>query len=129
MMPNVERLEAVMQFILDHPELHNQAKYTCGTSACFAGHATWMFADEEGWRKLWMDYSSSVGGEVWTKKRNAELGDEGLALRNTHILAQELLGLEDNEACDLFYACNTVDDLQRIVKEYANAQEARHGKH
>lgn len=123
-MPNIERLEAVMQFILDHPELHDQAKYTCGTAACFAGHATWMFGTQDGWRKQYTDSVSLVGGELWVRPDD---DSNSRKLTHTHQVAQQLLGLSSTEACNLFYARNTVDDLQRIVKEYANAQEAQNG--
>lgn len=46
-MSNIGQLDQVRRFLRDHPDLHNQRKWTCGTTACVAG---WTVALNDGAR-------------------------------------------------------------------------------
>lgn len=110
-MINVELLEQTMQQIKDHPEQHNQAWWfseaVCGTSMCFAGWACAL----SGWRAC--NWSEGFASDV----------EKGGVVADVSIKAAELLGLDFDVANDdrgLFSASNTVDDLERMVKDMAN---------
>ncbi|BCP41407.1 hypothetical protein MINTMi27_15000 [Mycobacterium intracellulare] len=61
-MRNVALLEATMQHIKDHPELHEQSSVflqsECGTAACFAGWACMLSGFQPAWK------SSYIGAEA-----------------------------------------------------------------
>lgn len=44
-MANVGELDRVRRFLRDHPDLHNQREWLCGTTACVAG---WTCALRQG---------------------------------------------------------------------------------
>lgn len=50
-MVNLERLNAVMDYIEAHPEEHDQdslgIKTKCGTTMCFAGLAVYLYAPDK----------------------------------------------------------------------------------
>ena len=69
----VDRLEIIRDRVLAEPEKLDMSSYHCGTSHCIAGWATWLFAE----------------------------GDARLA--ESPEMAQELLGLTNDQADNLFY--------------------------
>lgn len=121
MSKNIALLEQVMTQILDTPETWNQEKWFCGTTACFAGHTTLM----------------SGCMAIYDPE---DLDDTGKPLpfaSLTHVLtpdgaaspvweeAESLLGLDSGEANLLFCARNTMEDLQMIVKGFANGEDLK----
>lgn len=108
-MINVELLEEVMQQIKDHPEQHKQSwwftKSWCGTAMCFAGWACYL----SGWQPLFV--SNSRQGSFAINKEGVSCYVRPLAIK--------LLGLGENFP-ELFNANNTVEDLERLVKDLVN---------
>lgn len=104
-MRNVPLLEATMQQIADHPELHNQRWFItqneCGTAGCYAGWAVML----SGFNKF-----SLNGAEV-------VIGGEH---HNISAVAMDLLGLNIWEALTLFDARNTRAMLELMVKDLVN---------
>ncbi|ATS92934.1 hypothetical protein SEA_SUPERPHIKIMAN_92 [Mycobacterium phage Superphikiman] len=100
-MRNKALLNEVMQFILKYPEAHDQGVYfsECGTVACFAGWACYLAGYDKvpGSRGIVADPESPKGCDHASFK------------------ARDLLGLTTDEAEYLFYADNSVEDLQRMV--------------
>lgn len=78
---------------------------TCGTAACFAGWACLLNGDQ-----VLGDLDASPGAHSWVR-------DEGGRRRRVDARARRLLGLTDDEAHELFEACNTLDDIRNIVRE------------
>ena len=99
---NVELLQRTMQYIMDHPEQHDQRHWVvntdCGTAACFAGWAMILSG-----RKITSGSSSSYIGRE----------------------ARELLGLTRVESMTLFCGDNTRPALQLMVKDLVNGGELR----
>lgn len=124
-MVNVPLLEKVMAHIEAHPEEWNQDMWVtlpgsesailaklegrtyCGTAYCFAGHVVHMagydFHDPE------------KGGHFVTVDGGARLTSEVAACE---------LGLDPEDATDLFWASNTLEDLQRHVKRLVKGAKA-----
>lgn len=94
---NVELLQQTMQYVTDHPEQHYQARWICGTAACFAGRAGLL--------------SGMTESQIW----NVDMGAHGA----------NLLGLTWFEARALFYADNTRPMLELMVKDLVNGSELR----
>ena len=115
-MPNIERLEAVLEHITLHPEDHNQEWWTCGTAACFAGWTTRLFALDAGYRWI-TNIPDFFGDQVWENPR----GEEGMVPD----AARELLDITEEQAKVLFDADNTLPMLQSIVKDLANTGDTR----
>lgn len=92
---NIKLLTETMQHISDHPEVHNQAKFVCGTTACFCGRAALLC----GW---------SVHRILATEMMSA---------------GAELLGLHDWEAHRMFASENTIEILQLMVKDIVNGEQ------
>lgn len=100
-------------------ESYHQGKWmvegACGTAGCFAGHAVLM---------------------VGAKPVNLEplMGDTGIELTSyvefedkvheISALAQEQLGLTDDQADELFAGFNTIDDVHEFVDEFISEAEA-----
>lgn len=100
---NTELLERTMQYILDHPEAHDQTTWGCGTVACFAGWACRLAELEQyGNYKDWF-----VINDAYYHVQQA---------------ARYILRLDYREADNLFHCRNTIDDLQRMVKELCNGE-------
>jgi hypothetical protein len=115
-MADVAKLEAVLDYIRMHPEEHDQGDWArrtdCGTTLCFAGTAVVL----AGYQLDWTNHSDRTGRCV------TSAGDP-LSLAGTAsisaVAARELcLAPEQVEA--LFWAADSLDDLERIVKDIAN---------
>lgn len=104
-MRNVELLEETLQFIKDNPDKHDQETF-CGTAQCFAGWAVAL----EGWSM------SDLGG-LWVEKDGE--------VRDVDDLAQELLGINQAEADNLFSGGNNIADLELMVKDLVNGSPLR----
>jgi hypothetical protein len=114
-MPDIARLNAVLDYITDHPEQHRQqywrAETECGTTMCFAGHTAALFGPEAGmtgWGKpIPMAADERMYGDV-------QVGDTTV---DVETFACDLLGLDWDQGNALFYCMNGVDDLRRIVDD------------
>jgi hypothetical protein len=90
--------EIVLDHLIHHPEQHDQSTFgyrdECGTRACVAGW-TIVFAQQQS--LLEINWGSSAKGILSAVRMpDGEFFDPFDA-------AQELLGLDDDEACNLFY--------------------------
>ena len=101
---NTELLQQTMQYIINHPDQHDQAdwavQHDCGTTACFAGWAAIL----SGWTvkqvQLTDDPVKDIGGEI--------------------------LGLTVSESHQLFDASNTRHQLELMVKDLVNGVDILH---
>lgn len=104
-MANIERLTAVRDYMLAHPEETDMQNWVsaCGTQACVAGRAALMFAEDEG-----IEMISGL--------------HDGMAVKPRHLLwetaGQQILGLTDDEATYLFYSYNdtVVESLDYLIE-------------
>jgi hypothetical protein len=116
-MVNVQLLEQTMRHIIDHPETHDQGiwvsdKEDCGTTACFAGWACLLSGAKQYDVTLSQSTFSADTASGWIRADD---------------LAVQLLGIDEDTATNLFDGDNTVDDLQRIVKQLVNREHTPEG--
>ncbi len=106
---NIPLLEETMQFVMDHPRRHNQGKWICGTTACYAGHALLL------------------SGLTQREVLNLDVCEGPGLERTSRILleASRRLGIDRREAGILFGAHNTVPMLQAMVKDLVNGEILR----
>lgn len=97
-MSNVGALDQIRTFLRQHPHLHDQSMWTCGTTACVAG---WVVALDKGSQP-----GSNVTDDLWA----CNLGASRIAAR-----AQELLGLAKPEASALFLDAQTEIDALLLI--------------
>ena len=105
-MPNMELLEQTLTFIKDHPEQHHQQKWTCEAGACFAGHA----AMQLGWAPLFNEEGHPRNGAM-TREGKVNFAWE---------IARRELDMVDEESDMLFYATNSIETIELMVKDIAN---------
>lgn len=120
-MPNIAKLEAVLDQIRMHPETHNQVywgkkKTGCHTAYCFAG-----------WTCVLEGYTD-FDWELWrhTPVELAECVKVDGAYRTIGAFAAEILGLSSNYANVLFSGTNTFDELELMVKNISNGDHITH---
>ncbi len=115
-MPNVERLLELRSWVriewerkvLGLPSEWNQATWAsrrdCGTVCCIAGKAALL----EGWRPDFLSRADVSDAFTITFERDgsSRFADE---------LAQEILGLTDQEASHLFRSENTVEQIEELI--------------
>lgn len=144
-MANVELLERVLTYIKDHPEDHRQKVWaemsSCGTAMCFAGWAVAL----SGSRFLWDNAPAAFShqahyctvpeespmaiepGDHWVYREiedfDIELG-EGERIAYISDTAMHLLDLTFKQANELFDSDNTLEEIEEIVKDIINEQEA-----
>jgi hypothetical protein len=120
-MPNVDLLESTMQFIMDHPERHDQSIYLshprsiesdCGTAHCFAGWALSQTIDQEQLLVLSKDYWN---GQV----------DSASCLGPIGQTAAKALEISQDDARRLFASFNSREVLQLMVKDLVNGEPLR----
>lgn len=110
LIPNVPLLLKTLNHIEHHPEEHDQEKWICGTTACFAGHAVLIDGG----------VPAPDRNGVFVKARDDDdpecviqrLGGPVTAVRDRAI---RILGLTCRQAGDLFDGGNTLDDLRGQV--------------
>jgi len=113
--PNADLAYKVLDHIDAHPESWDQKRWWCGTSGCYAGWTVELSGEriDEG-------NQVRVGPDefdvVHVGERAAQLlGFDGEAHLNG--IAWEALGRpDDDEDAEAFGACNTREDLGRIVE-------------
>ncbi len=86
-MANVGALDQVRTFLREHPDVHRQEVFTCGTSGCVAG---WAVALNEGVKP-----GDNLDRLIYVPRSNPDEEIEGEA--------RELLGLTLGEAHALFF--------------------------
>jgi hypothetical protein len=105
--PNAERAYATLDFILAHPERHNQEIWLepteCGTAGCFAGLTTILAGDTP--ELAFFSAPSVISAD--TRRRRQ------IALR-----AQDLLCLTMSQADALFSSSNSLDDLIALTDKF-----------
>lgn len=114
---NLERLEQVMRFITDNPDLHDQGMWItidtpCGTTACLAGW-TCLLNGYEPVKEAW-DYRRADGGLqlAMIQKVGNSYGSE-LDVFST---ACEILEIDHGIGAGLFGASQTLDSLWARVE-------------
>lgn len=111
--PNLMLLDAVIDQIHAHPELHNQLSYCrvgeCVTAYCVAGWAVKLAYPEA----VFLINSGSHGANY------VRLYGETVHISN---LAREVLGLTSFEADYLFHPHNQLEEIEAAVKEWHNNQ-------
>lgn len=118
-MPNVALLEETLDYILVHPEEHDQGVWIeqteCGTTRCFAGTAVMLTG-----------YRLCIGSNAsCLVPANDELGypvGDGRWIAPIQEVAIRELGLNIQQALQLFNCQRTIDDLQLAVKDIVNEQ-------
>jgi len=112
-MANQEKVKAVLDAILEHPELHDQnnwaRKTSCGTVMCIAGWTCHL----EGLEFEWEGYT------ILPENHADVLAESGDIIPDA---AQRLLGLSDVEARNLFYELDE-DEALRKLKHLADTGE------
>jgi len=117
---NLAVLDAALAHIEANPEQHEQRWWFsraqgCGTAMCLAGTIAW----QAGWKPIspedWSTTTDDYGNPV---KICALVAKDGVD-RHVGTLARELLGLDGDDADNLFGAYNTLADLRRIRDELA----------
>ena len=106
--PNVELLLKTYRAIQDNPEDWYQDLWRCKTGMCFAGWATTVNRDP--WAP---DVVREYDGHIHHSLSDAVLVD-GKAV-HCATRAEEILGLTEREAGELFEGSNDMDDLGSII--------------
>lgn len=110
---NEELVRKALDAIKASPQEWDQAAWRCETGMCFAG----FVAIAAGAR--WKDPEDLHGLEVIPPGHKA-----GERLPDVAEFAAEALGLDLDEGLPLFDANNTIDDLERLIDDYAKHEGA-----
>ncbi len=105
-------LKETYNYILEHPEEHDQAwwasKNSCGTSYCFAGHAVVLAG-----------YTINWGGTYGGIGRSSFVNLPGVGnFDSISAVAKRLLELNDDQADLLFAGGNTIGDIRDILEDW-----------
>jgi hypothetical protein len=95
-----QRLLQTLEMVKANPQHWDQTHWHCGTSHCFAGFVHLLQ------KELPVDTSDDLMIKIFYTSEGR--------FRNT---AKDWLGLTEEEADNLFYSFNTIEDLERIVAE------------
>jgi hypothetical protein len=110
-MPNIERINRVIEHIEAHPESWDQrfwaARTECGTTHCAAGWAVRLYVLDSA--PAW-NFGYPLGDARWITS--------GVAIGHSFDfyadLAADVLDLTDAQASDFFWASNSLEDLKAI---------------
>lgn len=113
-MANFDLLNRVLDTVTDNPEW-KQAVYRCETGMCFAGWTAALTGAQ--WAEPELDESeeSYLGPDRYNLVVHPVTGEE----LQVSVYAREVLGLDYFEGCELFKGSNRIEDLRRIVAQYA----------
>ncbi len=108
-MANVGELDRVRRFLREHPDLHRQRSWACGTTACVAG---WTVALAQGVRAgqdveqlMWQPRCSQL---MWQPRCSEQRPHKLVHIGRTVAAdAADLLELTEDEACALFESIKT----------------------
>lgn len=144
-MANMQRLEAALTRIMDHPDKHNQEVWItlpkadaeslndpqhkpeelipieCGTAGCLAGHAVLMFQKEIPNFEGFMWEMGENGKGQWTWYLN-DVTINGYTY-NIGDVARMVFDISGDEAGILFSPYNTLEQLQTMVKAIGNGED------
>jgi hypothetical protein len=123
---NFERLEQVMRFVTDNPDLHDQGMWIttdtpCGTTACLAGWTCLLngYAPaKEAWK-----YRKADGGLQIAMVR--KIGDSDGEELDVFYTACEILDVDPDLAAPLFGASQTLDSLWTRVEALTDGRVKR----
>lgn len=93
-MSNVGELDRVRRDLRAHPELHNQARWVCGTTACVAGRTIALHRG--------VATGENLNRALYTGTGQFFHAGPGAPGEETRVVAQEILGLTWDEAEALF---------------------------
>lgn len=115
MKPNVELLERTLEYVIAHPDEHDQNTWrsvlSCGTTMCFAGHAATLAGGS------WVTIEDHWYGLIPEADDEYQWAYHGVPYVLVRKRAQRVLGLTDEQANALFLRA---DDLAK-VKEVVHA--------
>lgn len=118
-MINVPLLEAALQEVIDHPELHYQRAFhkqtECGTAHCFGGWALALEGAELVENALDFPF-------LGVRKPDGSIG-------NSWNMARDALGLTEEQALRLFASENTRAMLELMVKDLVNTGDLYDPEH
>ncbi len=123
-MPNTELFKKINEVISTRPEEHDQGTYesgrSCGTTRCVAG---WAISLTTGTPVFGGTYPITLHPEVAALEERLgvqrDWGEDDVDV--VPAIAQELLGLTEQQAHQLFYTFNQ-DTARRLVREYAEVE-------
>jgi hypothetical protein len=123
---NLERLEQVMRFVTDNPDLHDQGMWIttdtpCGTTACLAGW-TCLLNGYEPAKSAWVHDRADGGRELCAVQRVGSTDGEELGVFET---ACRVLDLDPGVAGWLFDASQTLDSLWAHVEYWTDGRVSR----
>jgi hypothetical protein len=109
---NKKLLLATLEFIEKHPRKHKQESW-CGTRQCFAGWAVHL----DGWRPT--DDASAVRDFdiLGDQDGDCPIVQQGSTMGPVKEVARQILGLDHEQADDLFGAFNSRKCLRELVEE------------
>lgn len=123
-MPNMELFKQINEVISARPEEHDQSTFeseqSCGTTRCVAG---WAISLTTGTPVFGDTYPTTLHPEVAAleERLGVQRGKDEDDVDMVPLIAQELLGLTDQQAHQLFYTFNR-DAAQLLVREYAGVE-------
>lgn len=128
-MANVGKIEAVMDYILTHPEEHDQSKWAaksegCGTTMCFAGTAVMLAGHRLMWEECRLDPNGFFADYCVLPSEHPCVSWWGDGFAPIADIAAYELELNWEERHALFHDSKSLDDLERVVKDIANGQVA-----
>lgn len=104
----INNRKRVLRFIETYPELHNQAGYVCKSNACICGTALMFSVFDNNFQK--------VSGILRRGEGDIDLivnyVEDDLFWEFEH--GRELLGLDEEEAADLFYTWNEAEAVAKL---------------
>lgn len=119
-MINIPLLRKELEFIRGNPELHNQSfwRSECGTYGCLAGNTVIHAVAPEDFHDH--NYVRAEVAQTITGKPFAYESQWGSV--TICDVARELLGLDRNQASELFNIDNTEEDLWRMANNFTNGE-------
>lgn len=131
-MPNAERLKAVRQAVISHPEEWDQANWAqataCGTTLCFAGWACKLAGREIQFTQPGEDLGRQI--EEWgvvtsgiLKPTPEEKAANPGGYTFISSFAADWLGLDDEQQCDLFFSMDNDEGLRVLDRLIAESEE------
>lgn len=118
---NTVLLEQTMQYILDHPDRHDQSVWVdgdeptlCCTTACFAGWA--LILDG---MKIEDLEDLVIKPNIW---QSTPARPGGVLVSPVLLKAAAVLGLDVDTARQLFWHTHEIDGLQHMVKDLLNGE-------
>lgn len=135
---NVDEMERVATYLADHPNRHQQGRWTCASGACYAGHAAIL----NGWQPMTdMGRARAAGLEVCLMDEYfGSFVEKDGVIKRVSTVAKKIFGIEtagdnldtslDDEGDEiettsdvLFHSGNTAEKIKLMVKDLANGED------